>query len=340
MKRCPQCGQRTTNLQLEECPYCRVKLVTEIGSPGMGLTREQAGIVVKHLLGSWKLWAVILLLVGAAAWGVVEVSQKVIDARTKEYLSELEGRASNRLATASAQISKQVSNQIESEFKTPRIQSAIEQVAKDRVNEALTNSIWPSLDAFKQSIDWANRQLALSSNDMARLDKDIKALQRKAAQAQVPQAAPATLAQTNPPRAASPAVISVPAAPTTPSNGAGKLVLANQAVSQNGPNYILTMFFQQASSSIGTVSLVAGTYQQTAKIINFGLVSQSQVQPQPMVLNDTGDAAQFSFNVAAGDTPVVAMELTGPTIVRVTSDSLAQDLTLGVAAEKLVGLRR
>src|ERR1700677_3366022 len=163
IKKCPQCGQRTTDLKLAECPYCRVTLVTESGTQTTGLTREQSRAVAWHILGSWKLWAAVFLLVGAAAWGVVQISQKLIDVRSKEYLSLLNEQTSNRLAMASAQISKQVSNQIASEVKEAGIPSAIKQAAKEQVNDALTNAIWPSLDSFQRAMNRANAQLAKST---------------------------------------------------------------------------------------------------------------------------------------------------------------------------------
>lgn len=331
-KRCPQCGQRTTDLKLAECPYCRVALVMESGPQTAGLTPGQARAVARQLLGSWKLWAILILLVGAAAWGVVQISQKVIDRRTKEYMSAWEEKATNRLAIASAQISKQVSNQIESEIKQSRIQSAVEQMAKEQVNEALTNSIWPSLQEFQLSMNLANRQLAKSANELAKLDKDIKAAERKAAQAQAAMVAPAVVAT---------APASVPTAAVTnaasaSAGGTSKLVFASQTVSPNGPNYILTVFFKQTSSNpIGPVTLTAATLTTTlAKIVGFGLLSQEP--SQPMILNDTKDAAQLSFTVTGGDAPIVAVEVTAPTIVQITGDALASDLMLPVAAEKMV----
>ena len=335
MKRCPQCGQRTTNLELARCPYCEVALVMENTPQGAALTREQAQLVTRQILGSWKLWAAAIVLVGGAAWGVAQMSQRIIDARSKAYLSTLEEAATNRLAVASTKISKQVSDEIEAQFKQARIQAAMEQVAKERVNEALTNSIWPSLEAFQQSIKWANSQLAKSTNELARLDKDIKAAERQAARAQIAGGVPVPAAS-QPKAAASavpPALVSN-AAPT-PAGGTGKLTLATETVTPSGQNYIITIFFKPTSvnTPIGPVSLVAGTYRQTARIVNFALVTPGQ--SQPMTLNDTGDAAQLKFTVAAGDAPAVALELTAPTFVHVTGDMLADELTLPVAADKL-----
>ena len=336
MKRCPQCGQRTTNLELARCPYCEVALVTDNAPQGAALTREQARLVTRQLLGSWKLWAFIIVLVAGAAWGVVQISQRIIDARSNAYLSKMEESATNRLAVASSKISKQVSDEIEAQFKQTRIQAAMEQVAKDRVNEALTNSIWPSLEAFQQSIKWANSQLEKSSNELAKLDKDIKAAERKAAQTQVAARVPPAIVSNRETvvisntAAAAPLPNPIPA----PSSGAGKLTVASQTVTPSGQDYILTIFFKPVgNNALGTVGLVAGTFKRTARIVNFALVTPGAAQP--MALNDVGDAAQLQFTVAAGDMPAVILELSAPTIVRVTSDALSDDLTLPVAAEKM-----
>jgi len=337
MKRCPQCGQRTANIQLAECPYCRVALVTESGGGVGTMSPEQARAVARQLLGSWKLWFVVLVFVGAAAWGVVQISQRVIDSRAKDYLRELDERATNRLAVASAQISRQVSSQIESEFQQPRVQAAIEQVAKQRVNEALTNSIWPTVDGFRQSADWARGEFASFSNNLARLDRDVKAAQRRLTQLQAQeQAQAAALAQTPAPSAPSnaPANTPVTVAPG-PSGTNYQLTLANQMVSANGANYILTVFFNQVRQNLGFVNMEVGILRQSgAKIVAFGLVSAGQ--SQPMTMNDTQDAARFSFNIAAGDNPTVAVEVTGPTIVQLSGDDLPAALTFPVAADKLL----
>jgi hypothetical protein len=327
MKRCPQCGQRTTNLELAQCPYCRVALVVETGVPGAGLTREQARMLARQILGSWKLWAVIIVLVAAGAWGVVQVSQRIMDARSKAYLSDLETKATNRLAVASAEIAKQVSNQIQAELRQPRVQAAMEQMARERVSEAMSNSLWPSLEEFQRSLYRASSQLARSTNELAKLDKDIKAAETKVAEAKVPQPAAAVAA----PSAQPPAAAKAPA-PST--GGATKLTMSTQTVMQNGQNYLLTIFFKPTSqTAIGPVSLIAGTFKQTARIANFVLVTPGQ--SQPMMLNETQDAAQLQFNVAGGDAPAVAIELTAPTIVRVTGDALAEELTLPVSADKM-----
>ena len=130
MKRCPQCGQRTTNLELTRCPYCEVALITETSPQGAALTSEQARLVTRQILGSWKLWAVAIVLLAGAAWGVAQISQRIIDARSNAYLSKLEETTTNRIAVSSSKISKQVSDEIEAQFKQARIQAAMEQAAK------------------------------------------------------------------------------------------------------------------------------------------------------------------------------------------------------------------
>ena len=322
---------------LAQCPYCRVALVADGGSPITGLTPDQVKAVARHILGSVKFWVVVIVLIGAAAWGVVQLSQKAIDLRSKEYLSTLEDKTTNRIAAATDQISKQVSsqvsNQIVSEFKQPRIQAAIKAVAEERVNDVLTNSLWPSLEIFNQAVSYAHTQLAKSTNELSKLNKDIKAAQRKAAQAQLAPVTPVAPARIATPP--TPPVTVTNSAPTA-EGGTTKLTVANYTVAPNGPNYILTIAFKPTSATpIGPVSLVAATFNRTAKIVSFGLVTPGQ--SEPMVINDavTRDAAQLKFTVAGGDAPVVGVELTGPTFVQVTGDALAQELTMPVAPEKM-----
>lgn len=333
MKRCPQCGQRTANLELAQCPYCRVALVTETGVPSAGLTREQVQMLARQILGSWKLWAALVVLVAAAAWGVTQVSQRIIDARSKEYLQALGAEATNRIAAASAEISKQVSNQIHSELRQPRMQAEMEQMAKDRVNDAMSNALLPSLEEFERSLFKASSQLSRSTNDLAKLDQDIKAAEHKMALAQVTTPAPpAATHAAAPASAVTPATSNAPA-PSTP--GTSKLTMSTQSLMQNGQDYVVTVFFKQTSSTpIGQVTLEAATLVTSgAKIINFGLVTPGK--SQPVVMNDAQTAAQLAFNVNGGDVPAVAVEVTGPTIVQVSGDALASTLMLPVAPEKL-----
>ncbi len=310
-RKCPKCGQKTSDLLLAQCPYCRVALVSE-GAPQMtALTPEQIGAVARHILGSWKFWAGVAIVVGLAAWGVVQIDERLLDFRSNEYLNTLEQKATNHIGTAFGQISNQVSNQIIREFQQPRIRTTMEQIAADKANDLITNAVWPSLEALRQSLDEANAQLTRSSNDLATLAKNIKVAQRKAS-------------QTSP-------------TPPNASDSAAKLSLVDQNVARNGSNYVLSLFFKPVGSQpVGAVELIAGTYQQTAKILNFAAVTPGQTEPA--VMNDLGDASRLKFVPRGGDsTIVVALELTAPTIVRVTGDVLDGDLTIPVAAEKLSG---
>jgi hypothetical protein len=332
-KRCPKCGQRTTNLQLEECPYCQVPLVAEGEAQTAGVTEEQTRAVARQLVGSWKLWAAVIVLVAAATWGAVAISQRVMDLRSKDYLRTFDEKANQQLATASGEISKQVSKKIDSELKQSRVQKAIDDAAGERVNEALSNSLRPSLQEFQASMNAANRQLAKSEDALARLEKEIKAAQQKAAQleAQLAQPAPAPVVASAAPAAATPGTNGA----TTTSNTNAKLTMQSQTLSANGPNYILTVFFNKTPSQpIGPVNLDVGTLQSSgAKIVAFGMLSQEP--SQPAVITATKDAAELSFTVTGGDAPIVAMEVTGPTIVQMSSDALAQNLMLPIAADKL-----
>ncbi len=268
------------------------------------LTPDQLSIIAKLILGSWKFWAGVAMVVALAAWGVVEVAERLIDQRATNYLNTLEQQATNHIGVASGQIS----NQIVREFQQPRIRAAMEQIASDRANDIFTNSIWPSLEAFRQSINEANAQLAKATNDLAALAKDVKAAQRKAT--------PTSTASSG-------------------LDAASKLTLVDQAVARNGSNYILSLFFKaNGSQPVGNVELIAGTYRQTARILNFAAVTPGQ--SKPAVMNDVGDAAQLKFTPLRSDAPIViALELTAPTIVRVSGDELEGDLTIPVATDKL-----
>ena len=305
MRRCPQCGQRTSDLLLAQCPYCRVALVSDGGSQMTELTPEQVNTVARHILGSWKFWAGVAMVVALAAWGIIQVAERFIDLRANDYLNTLEQKATNHIAAVSGQIS----NQVVHEFQQPRIRATMEQIAADRANDVFTNAIWPSLEAFRLSLDEATAQLAKSTNDLAALAKEVKAAQRKVAPTPVPAGA---------------------------SDATPKLALVDQAVARNGSNYILSLFFKATGSQpVGSVELIAGTYRQTARILNFASVTPAG-QTEPAVMNDVGDAARLKFTPLRSDAPIViALELTAPTIVRVSGDALEGDLTIPVAAEKL-----
>ncbi len=263
--------------------------------------------LASHVLGSWKLWAGLIVVVGLAAWGVIALAERFIDLRAANYLSTLEQQATNHIGIVAGQIS----NQIVREFQQPRIKAAMQQIAEDRANELFTNSIWPSLEAFRHGLNDADAELTQSTNDLAALAREIRAARRKVSPA------PTAAATTNSPDAAP------------------KLTLVDQQVSKRGVNYILSLFFKATGSQpIGTVELIAGTYRQTAKILNFGAVTPGQTESA--VMNDLGDASRLKFTPPRTDAPiVVALEVNGPTIVRVSGDALEGDLTVPIAAENL-----
>ncbi len=246
-------------------------------------------------------------MVGLAAWGVIALAERFIDLRAANYLNTLEQQATNHIGYVAGQIS----NEIDREFQQPRIKAAMQQIAEDRANELFTNSIWPSLEAFRHGLNDADAELTQSTNDLAALAREIRAARRKISPA------PAAAAATNSPDA-------------TP-----KLTLVDQQVSKRGVNYILSLFFKATGNQpIGTVELIAGTYRQTAKILNFGTVTPGQTEPA--VMNNLGDASRLKFTPPRSDAPiVVALEVNGPTIVRVSGDALEGDLTVPIAAENL-----
>ena len=258
-----------------------------------------------------------------AAWGVVVVAGRVIDSRAKEYMALLDEKTTNHIGAFYGQIS----NQIAQEFKQPRIKAAIEQVARERAGEVFTNGVRPSLEAFQDALDFANLQLSKSSNTIADLEAQALAAQRR-----IPPPAPATppaaVVQTAPVKpAAKPA-----AAPAV--DAAVKMVLANRTISPAGTGYLLTLFFRVTNgASSGTVDIAAGTYKETAKILNFA--SLSSIPSEPPALSETADVARLRFSISDRETPTLVLEVSSPTIIRLISDSIEGDLTIPIAAEKM-----
>ncbi len=312
-KHCPVCGKRPIDRRLVQCPDCRVPFAYDGDPPPAATPASQpqlgAGVVAKEILGSAKFWAGFALLIAAAAFGVVKFTEQRandhLTAAEKEYFNALDQRASNQVHE---QISRQISNQVAAEFRQPRIKSAIEQAAADRAQDLLTNAVWPALDAFRAQLDLASAQLAKSSNDLAQVSRDIKLAGRAASQmAPAPADAPALLS------------------------------LTDHTVSQNGTNYVLTLILRPTNPSrpVGTVDLIAGTYRQTAKVVNFS--AQPPNQSDPPIMNETGDAARLTFNATGVGLPVVIeLDVTAPTVVRITGDVLEEDLTIPIASEKMV----
>ncbi len=325
IRRCPRCGRKAHDHLLVQCPDCRVPFVYE-EQPYTGLTPEQLQLVAAQIFGSWKFWAFLIIIVGAAAWGIVVVADRVIDARAKVYLSTLEQTATNRIGLAYGQIS----NQIVAEFKQPRIKSAMEQVARSRAGDIFTNGIRPSLESFQDALDAVTLQLAQTSNAIAKLQAEALAAKNRIPPP-APVAPPAPVVQ-QPTPAPSPA----PAPPAAAASTV-KLVLANRTVTQAGANYILTLFFRTVTTgnnpSSGVVEVMAGTYKQTAKILSFAAMTAGPTEP--FTVNDTGDVARLRFAVSDREPPTLVLELSAPTIVRVVSDAFDADLTLPVAADRM-----
>lgn len=332
-RRCPQCGRKAHDRLLVQCPDCRVPFVLDEAAAPATLTTEQISLLAAQVLRSWKFWAVLLVLIAGGAWAVVAVADRVIDARTKAYMAVLDQQASNRIGNATSQLS----NQIALEFKQPRIRATIDQVARDRAAEIISNGVRPTLDAFADAMDLAASQLAHSTNLIAQLERDARAAQRRIP----PPESNTTVVQpqaTNPVPAVASSVSNLAPASTTKPNPASdassvKLTLANRTILPAGSGYLVTLFFKPANNSAaGPVEMVAGTFRQTAKILNFAELGANPAEP---VLNDTGDAAKLRFNVSPNDNPTIVLELSAPTIVRVSSDALDQDLTIPVAADKM-----
>jgi hypothetical protein len=300
-RRCPRCGKRPLDARLVQCPDCRVPFEYEAVSAPT-LTPAQLAAVTKHVLGSWKLWLTLFVVVGAATVGVMEF----INLKAQEVKDEAGREAQADANATSAKIAEGISNQIETEFQQPRIQAAIERVASEKAGDILTNAVWASLDQFREKLQAANEQLAKTTNDLAVLSNDVHQAQLAAVQM-------------------AGAVSDDPAL----------LTLVDKNVTRDGTNYDLTMFFRPTSHKpVGTVELMAGTYRQTAKIVNF--TARNVDQADAPVLNDIGDAAKLRFTVSHADVQVVVdLTLSAPTLVKLVGDELAEELTLPVAIDQM-----
>jgi hypothetical protein len=324
---------------LVQCPDCRVPFVIEETSTPT-LTPDQLRMLAGQIFGSWKFWAALLIVVGGAAWIIVKVADRMIDARANAYLNTLERQATNHIGAAFGQIS----NQIATEFRQPRIRAAMEQVARDRALDVFTNGVQPSLEAFEEALDIAKSQLAHSSNAIAQLERDSREA-RSRLQAAVAAAVLAQIPPTNsyvptnpiavaPPVAATPTNPAPTSTPPAAISSGLKLTLINRAVTQVGNDYTLTLFFRASDPSVtGMVEVEAGIYKQTAKIVNFAAMTTGPAETA--AFNETGDAARLRFNVSPREAPTLILEVSGPTIVRLSSDTFDSDLTLPIAAEKL-----
>jgi hypothetical protein len=296
-KRCPRCGKKPADVRLVQCPDCLVAFEYEPART-TGLTPLQAAAVTKQVLGSWKLWLTVVALVGGTTAGMVEF----VNVRTQEIREEA---ARTQQVNAQA-LEDRISNQIALEFQQPRVEAAIERVAEQKAGEMLTNAVWASLEQFREKLKKANDQLAGTTNDLAKLSNDVHAAQLALAQM----------------------------TPTGPDNPA-LLTLVDKTVTRDGTNYDLTLFFRPTNGKpVGTVELMAGTYRQTARILDF--TARNVDQSDPASMNDAGDAARLKFTVTHVDSPVVVeLALSAPTIVKIVGDELAEDLTLPVAADQM-----
>jgi hypothetical protein len=321
IRKCSKCGRQAHDALLVQCPDCRVPFVTAQGG-APELSSEQLSAVVTQVFGSWKFWAILAVLISLSAWAVVKVSDRVIEARSKEFLREAQERNASQMSTALSV----VSNQIAGELRQPRIHAAIEQAARDQARELFTNDVVPSVAAFHDALEAANAELARATNSISALMAASSNSQRRLAEL----ASNANLAlalQTN------------QGAPSTTAPNAGnvkalKLSLANRSITQTPNSYVLTLFFRNTGgASGGSVEMVAGTYKQTARIIAFS--SMTSPTKNAAEINDVGDAARLVFDVAENESPALSIEFSGPTIVRFVSESFDNDLIIPVAADKI-----
>jgi hypothetical protein len=301
-KRCPRCGKRPLDVRLVQCPDCRVPFEYE-SAVVAGLTPAQLATVTKQVLGSWKLWLALILFIGLVAAGVVEV----INVKAQQLREEAAQKAQVDSDALAAKIADGISNQIAAQFEQPRIQDTIQRVATQKAGDILTNAVWASLDEFRGKLQTANDQLTRTTNDLAVLSNNVHQAQLAVAQMT-----------------------------GTMSDDPTLLTLVDKNVAKDGTNYDLTMFFRPTSSKpVGTVELMAGTYRQTARIVNF--TARNVDQTEAPVMNDIGDAAKLKFTVShVADAPVVVeLTLSAPTLVKVVGDQLAEELTLPVAVDQM-----
>ncbi len=334
IRRCPRCGRKAHDRLLVQCPDCRVPFVFE-EQPYTGLTPDQLRLVAAQIFGSWKFWACLIIIVGAAAWGVVIAADRVIEVRAHQYLNTLEENATNHIGTAFGQIS----NQIALEFRQPRIRAAIEQAARKPGRGSLHQwrATLPRLTLSRTPSTAPSR----NSPNPATLSRNWKPKPRPPANASRKsllhrtRRSPAAIVQTNLP--ATPPVKPAVAVAPEPVVPAVKLTLSNRTVTQAGANYILTLFFHATfanGSSGGLVTMEAATYNQTARIVNFAAMTSSPTEAP--VMNETGDIGRLRVSaVSDRETPAIVIEFSAPTIVRLASDSLDTDLTVPVAADRM-----
>jgi hypothetical protein len=300
-RRCPRCGKRPLDARLVQCPDCRVPFEYE-SAPAAALTSAQLVAVTRHVLGSWKLWLGLIVVVGVATAGVV----KLINIKAREIQDAAEIAEQVDSNALEAKVADGISNQIAAEFQQPRIQDTIERVASQRAGDILTNAVWASLEQFREKLLVANEQLAHTTNDLAVLSNNVH------------------LAQ-----------VAVSQMAGTVADDPALLTLVDKNVARDGTNYDLTMFFRPTNNKpVGTVELMAGTYRQTARIVNF--TARNVDQSDPPVMNDIGDAAKLRFTVSHADAQIVVeLTLSAPTLVKLVGDELAEELTLPVAVDQM-----
>ncbi len=296
-KRCPRCGKRPVDARLVQCPDCLVAFEYD-PAPAAGLTPAQTALVTKQVLGSWRLWLAVVALVGGATVGILEfVNMRTQGIREAEQVDAkaLDDRVAER-----------ISNGITAQFQQPRIEATIERVASEKAGEILTNAVWASLEQFREKLKEANDHLAGTTNDLAVLSSNVHAAQLAMSQM-------------------------TPAGPDDPA----LLTLVDKTVTRDGTNYDLTLFFRPTNGKpVGAVELLAGTYRQTARILDF--TARNVDQSDAPVMNDVGDAARLKFTVSHANAPVVVeLALSAPTIVKVVGDELAEELTLPVAVDQM-----
>lgn len=294
-KSCPRCGKRPLDARLEDCPYCGVpfELVPT------NLTPEQLSAVTRHILRSPKFWSVVGFCVAVVALSLVAF----IHWDTSRFKDAIAASTSRQIAEATGSISEKISAEVAAEFQQPRIQATIERVASEKAADAISNSVWPSLEVFRSEFKAAQEELAHTKHDLTAFTNDLNTARIAAGQVLAAVADQAPFLQ-----------------------------LVDKETNFNGTNYVLTMAFKPSNGNTGPVELDAGTFLQTARIVSF--TARNVAHADPATISEGGDAAALKFTTGHSDAPIlVDLELTDGTIVRIVSDSLEEMLTLPMHAE-------
>ena len=327
-----------------QCPECHVALVAD-NSPQINLDNPSAIYSWsaqgspdqkgqgggRQNYGGFKLVFASFILMACGAYAFIHFAEIKIRERSEDTIRQLTLENSNLLVKAAGTMSRQISNQITAQLAQPRIQSVIDKAARDQVDRVINSKIAPSLQTFEDAMTAANALLAESSNAIEEIRSNAVVAQSRIPLLPLPGKAENGLQEIKP------HAVSSASANTSQANtnvvSVVHMTLVNRGITQSGTNYILSLVFRNIGTG-GFVDMAAATYKQTARIMDISSInSSSQETPQ---INDTGDVAKLRYMAGTDALSSVVITLSGPTIVRVLSDSIdPAGLTIPVAAERL-----